>query len=366
MHKTPFWSGIAAAGLLLSACSDSPASRGAVPRSAGPTPPAVRHYVAHRAIDSVVIDGNLDDSSWTVAPWTEWFVDIEGDRQPSPEWQTRVAMVWDDRALYIAAVMEEPHLWATITERDAVIYRDNDFEVFLDPDSDTHAYYELEINALGTVWDLFLDKPYRDGGSAVNEWDIGGLESAVALEGTLNDPADRDRGWSVELAIPWSGLVGPEGVAESAPVAGDIWRANFSRVQWQLDPVGAGYAKRTDRAGKVLPEDNWVWSPQDAINMHMPEMWGRIQFTDHAVGDEPVSVIVPADDAVRWRLRRVYYAQRAQRRETGRYLEQVGDLGLDPTGAGIEVDQTGAYRAWATDPQGVTWWIDQEGRVWRE
>jgi hypothetical protein len=227
----------------------------------------------------------LDESSWTLAPWTESFVDIEGESRPTPPWRTRVAMVWDDRALYIAATMEEPHLWATITERDAVIYHDNDFEVFLDPDGDTHAYYELEINALGTVWDLFLDKPYRDGGSAVNEWDIGGLESAVALDGTLNDPGDRDQGWSVELAIPWDGLADLEGVAESTPVAGDTWRVNFSRVEWQLDQAGSGYAKRTDRDGAPIPEDNWVWSPQGAINMHMPEMWGRVQFSDHRVGD---------------------------------------------------------------------------------
>jgi hypothetical protein len=25
-------------------------------------------------------------------------------------------------------------------------------------------------------------------------------------------------------------------------------------------------------------EDNWVWSPQGLINMHVPEMWGRVRF----------------------------------------------------------------------------------------
>ena len=63
--------------------------------------------------------------------------------------------------------------------RDAVIYHDNDFEVFIDPDGDNHLYYELEINALGTEWDLLLVKPYRDGGPAVNAWDIQGLRTAV-------------------------------------------------------------------------------------------------------------------------------------------------------------------------------------------
>ena len=75
-------------------------------------------------------------------------------------------MLWDDDFFYIAAALEEPHVWATLTEHDSVIFQDPDFEVFLDPDGDNHSYYEIEINALGTVWDLRLVKPYRDGGPA--------------------------------------------------------------------------------------------------------------------------------------------------------------------------------------------------------
>ena len=56
----------------------------------------------------------------------------------------------------------------------------------------THNYYELEINALNTVWDLLLSKPYRDGGKAVTSWNIDGLETTVHLYGTLNDPTDVD------------------------------------------------------------------------------------------------------------------------------------------------------------------------------
>jgi len=27
-----------------------------------------------------------------------------------------------------------------------------------------------------------------------------------------------------------------------------------------------------------LKEDNWVWSPQHVINMHVPEQWGLVRF----------------------------------------------------------------------------------------
>ena len=85
--------------------------------------------------------------------------------------------------------MEEPDVWATLTERDSVIFHDNDFEVFIDPDGDTHAYYELEVNALGTAWDLILIKPYRDGGPAINGWDIAGLKVGVDVAARSIDRA---------------------------------------------------------------------------------------------------------------------------------------------------------------------------------
>src|SRR5262249_52033134 len=82
---------------------------------------------------------------------------------PGPRSRPGAKMAWADRYLYVAAELEEPHVWATLTDHDAVIFRDNDFEVFIDPDGDNHEYYEIEINALSAEWDLLLDKPYRDG-----------------------------------------------------------------------------------------------------------------------------------------------------------------------------------------------------------
>ena len=94
-----------------------------------------------------MIDGDLKDAAWDAAPWTDAFVDIEGDKHPKPRFRTRMKMLWDDEALYIAAELEEPHIWATLKEHDSVIFHDNDFEVFLDPDGDNHLYGELELNA---------------------------------------------------------------------------------------------------------------------------------------------------------------------------------------------------------------------------
>ncbi len=138
-----------------------------------------KSYHSYKISDTLRIDGNLKEKSWNRAPWTDSFVDIEGENLPRPRFDTRVKMLWDEKYFYIAARLEEPHLWATLTERDAVIFHENNFEVFIDPDGDTHNYYELEVNALGTYWDLMLTKPYRDGGQAIDAWDMRGLKVGI-------------------------------------------------------------------------------------------------------------------------------------------------------------------------------------------
>jgi len=249
------------------------------PVLAGQAADPPRSYRAVRTAVPPVIDGDLGESAWANVAPSEPFVDIEGARRPAPSHETRFQMTWDDSALYLAATLTEPDLWATITERDAVIYHDNDFEWFIDPDGDALRYFEFEVNALGTVWDLFLPKPYRDGGKAENGWNIDGLRSAVRLRGTLNDPRDRDTSWTVEMAIPWAAFA-DSGRTVIPPVPGTAWRINFSRVQWDRDVVAGQYQKRKDAEGRTLPEHNWVWSAQGVINMHVPERWGRVVFVD--------------------------------------------------------------------------------------
>ena len=231
-----------------------------------------KSYDCPRAKGVVEIDGRLDDAAWAAAPWTSYFVDIEGDGKPQPRFRTRVKMLWDDEYFYVAADMEEPHLWATLTRHDSVIFHDNDFELFIDPNGDTLEYYEFEINALNTGWDLFLNKPYRHGGKARNEWEIPGLRTAVHIRGTLNDAEDRDDGWTVEIAFPWK-VLGEFAHKAAPPNPSDEWRVNFSRVEWQHEVVEGGYRKLPK-----VREDNWVWSPQGVINMHVPEKWGRVRF----------------------------------------------------------------------------------------
>lgn len=376
--RTPTLSFVRSAAALLAvvtalSCGTAPGTVPAPPEPAGSRtepvpvpviPPSLRWYIARRAPAVPVIDGRLDDAAWDDVAWTEPFMDIEGARQPAPRFGTRVRMMWDDASLYIGAALAEPDLQASLVERDAVIFRDNDFEVFLDPDGDTHDYVELEINALGTQWDLRLPKPYRDGGRPDNAWDITGLHAAVALDGTLNDASDRDGGWSVEIAVPFASL------GLEPPRDGAQWRVNFSRVEWAFDTVDGSYRKRIDRAtGKPLPESNWTWSPQYAVNMHMPELWGIVQFSTARPGGRSVSFASPSDEVARWGLRRVYYAERAFQRAHRRWTERLDELALDglPSGVSLTVDSSaGTWQAEVTGESGARWRIRADGRIARD
>lgn len=279
-------------------------------------------YVCHRAESPIKIDGKLDDPAWRAAPWSDAFVDIEGDARPKPPWRTRVKMLWDDRCLYIAAELEEPHIWATLTEHDAVIFQDNDFEVFLDPDGDNQNYCELELNAKNTTWDLLLTKPYRDQGRAINAWEILGLKTAVHVDGTLNDPRDKDRGWTVEIAWPWQGLKELTSMP-LPPRDGDQWRINFSRVEWDVEVVEGKYQKV-----KGKPEHNWVWSPQGVIDMHRPERWGYLQFSTAKPGS--AAFRPDPERQLREQLHRIYYAQRDHWAKEGTYANTLPALKLNP------------------------------------
>jgi Carbohydrate family 9 binding domain-like len=298
---------------VLQAQSSKPADP-SFPPPGDPTPQkpehAPRSYDAKYAVVAPKLDGKLDDPEWLTAPWTEAFVDIQGSALPAPRHRTRAKMLWDDKYFYIAAQLDEPHVWATLRKHDEIVFHDNDFEVFIDPDGDAREYYELEVNAFGTIFDLFLHRRYKDGGPAEHGWNAEGLKTAIHVNGTLNDPTDTDKGWTLEWAIPWSAFKPPAwdkpGFGEkergaAAPKPGETWRVNFSRVQWQHNfegttaekpvekPINDSFDQKPPKPGENAkpayaktagkPEDNWVWTPQWQIDMHDPRWWGRVRFT---------------------------------------------------------------------------------------
>ncbi|MDP3466847.1 MAG: carbohydrate-binding family 9-like protein [Daejeonella sp.] len=285
-----------------------------------------KKYTVFFNAESPKIDGKLDDEAWRNVEWTDNFQDIEADRKPRPIWNTRAKMTWDSKGLYIAAELLEPHVWAYLKNYDDIVFYDNDFEVFIDPDNDTHRYYEFEVNALNTMFDLFMPKPYRNGSGALIAYNAPGMQWAVEIQGTLNNPSDIDKGWTVEMFIPFGAVT--MGNSPKIPADGDFWRINFSRVQWKTEVVDGKYVKLKGADGRNLPEYNWVWSPQGVINMHFPERWAYLQFSNKPSGSSKNSFTIPYSEEQKKYLWYVYYLQQDYYQKHKVYASDLGKLGI--------------------------------------
>lgn len=261
----------------------------------------VPHYMALRVSTPPAIDGDLDKPCWKHAPHSPRFVDLVSGGPAMHD--TRVAVLWDDANLYLGFWVEEPAVSATLTERDSLIYEDNDVEVFIAGDD---CYYEFEINAFGTIYEVFFiwDEAYEAGGfgdlpefsrdvpgarpfngvgftshprgsrTGFWEWDFPGLRSAVAVAGTINDATQRDRGWTVELAFPWEGMKLLADGRPLPPVDGDVWRISFSRFnQYKEDPP-------------AVDSGGWTLSAHGVWDSHIPELFPFIHFSTQSVDKE--------------------------------------------------------------------------------
>lgn len=118
------------------------------------------------------------------------------------------------------------------------------------------------------------------------------LQSAVKVypEGSINRPDIPNTHWTTEIALPLSKLMerNPTG---KKPDHGIFWRVNFSRVQWGVRVNDQGKYEKTPccqscaNPGDVA-EDNWVWSKQGEVAMHLPERWGILQFSNKSPGND--------------------------------------------------------------------------------
>ena len=109
---------------------------------------------------TITIDGKLDEEVWNLAMWESHFVDITRhenetlNKIPS-QFQSSVAVLWDETYLYIGARIKEPFVFGKLTGHNIQApYHDNDFEVFIDVSGTTEYYKEFEMNVLNATYDV--------------------------------------------------------------------------------------------------------------------------------------------------------------------------------------------------------------------
>jgi len=263
----------------------------------------VAHYTCYRMTDPVRIDGNPDKYPWNKAKRSPRFVDMATGE---PGWyDTRAAVLWDQNYLYIAFLAEEPFVAASQKERDSIVFLENDLEIFIDGGD---CYYELEVNALNTIYevfyiwkdaynkesrfnvpefDVFREKAMTFGGDydrtgssfwygrhprglrwAFTDWDMPGLKTAVKVDGSINDPMVVDKGWNLEIAIPWQSMKWLANGRSLPPRDGDTWRIFFGRFQ-----------KFNNAGNEVNPHPAWAWNKHGVYDTHIPECFTRIHFS---------------------------------------------------------------------------------------
>jgi hypothetical protein len=252
--------------------------------------PPVKTYECLRTSEAITIDGRLDEPVWKRAKWSEPFGMMhDGSRTPL---DTRVAFLWDDRYLYAAYRVEDTDIRASMTGfNDHVYFNDEDVELFFEGKG---YYYELGLNALNTSYQIrwtwveplvreqrfaeleelfktpdFLYYVARDGEKIGRHADLNyqlpGCKHAVFIDGTINCPEVKDRGWTVEIALPWEGLKQIAGGRALPPKPGDSLRMTAYRC----------HHDRSTRTAK-----GWTWSVMGNDNIHIPERWNHVVFVD--------------------------------------------------------------------------------------
>ena len=224
------------------------------------------HYTCFQTVQAPLIDGKGDDEVWNQAMVADLVdvSDLTGNRQHA--YPTHFRMLWDQERLYVLVVAADQDVWSVLEDRDAHLWNDEVLELFADPDGDEENYLEIEVNSLNTVLDLL--KASRRGNSYW-DWDPEYL-TAVHVEGTINDPSDEDRYWSLEMALPWSlfdaDLLDVLGDRALPPQPGDQWRFNIYRYE------------RLRASGEETHIEYSAWSPTGEIDFHRPDRFGIVAF----------------------------------------------------------------------------------------
>ena len=248
------------------------------------------------------IDGNLDKEVWKKANWSSRFVDVIGNNPAI--YDTKAALVWNKDYLYLAYYAESPFPKASMKNKNDLLWFDNNIELFIDG---VDTYYELQVNAYNTNYEAFYiwRDAYKDnlvyrkqpefdviendarvfGGNhdrqglhfwngshprknrwAFLNWELKGLETAVKINGSLNDDDKVSDSVTYEIKIPWTSLKWLSHKKSLPPQANDVWRlflARYENLRLNGKEVSVG----------------WSWDYIGSDDNHRPELFTEFTFS---------------------------------------------------------------------------------------
>ena len=228
-------------------------------------------YTAERRIDTIFIDGNLNEASWHSVGDTAVFTIWNGSTAPDAL-RTTAKMVWDDQYLYIAFNARDPDVYATYTAHDSRLWEQDNFEVFVTVPGTT-GYVEAEGSPRGTIWDGVFTNVFQGPGGS---YTMTGLQIAGRVNGTLNNSSDQDNGFTGEMRLPFADIY--QGTPGGHPTNGTQLRLNLNRINWNTPATQGG-------PGAAGSDTYYAWSPVPGANVsfHRPDKFGTVTFSTNSV-----------------------------------------------------------------------------------
>ena len=228
------------------------------------------NYTAKRRIDTIAIDGVLNEASWATAVRTTALTLWNGTEAPA-SLQTSARIVWDEQYLFIGFDAKDPDVYATYTGRDVRTWEQDTFEVFVTIPG-TPGYVEVDGSPTGAIWDGSFTNVFQGSGGG---YDLAALQVAGRVNGTVNNSTDQDIGFTGEVRIPFSDIY--QGIPGGHPVEGTQLRLNLYRINWNTPVTQGG-------KGATGTDTYYAWSPVGTtLSFHQPTKFGTVIFSTNSV-----------------------------------------------------------------------------------
>lgn len=215
-------------------------------------------YVAVPCDKEINIDGILDETVWSEAETVILRNNKTGKQVEDSTIITWAKSCYNRQNFYIAFECNDPDIWSTYTKRDQPLWKQEAVEVFIDTDNDPDTYMEIEVSPRNVLFDSYIVKPADIDIDQTAQFNLSGIMTAVHIKGTLNNKTERDKRWTVEIAISFKDLI------ENSK------KLNFKDIQWKINYYRIN-KDRNERPGW------YAWSPTGS-HFHVPSKFGILKF----------------------------------------------------------------------------------------
>ncbi len=224
------------------------------------SPTAARAYRVLPAPQPIAVDADFEKPVWqrTAPLEIACAQPTTGSHRPV----TQAKMRYDENALYVIFRVEDQWVRAVATDTHGPVWKDSCVEFFFTPQAEpSEAYFNLEVNCIGTLLMRYQTAPHRDIRFLEND-DCRQIKRAASLaERPIASEIETPVVWVMEYALPFA-LLRRYATVEQ-PQAGAVWRGNLYKC--------------ADESSRP----HWLsWSPISTASpdFHRPDGFGTLEF----------------------------------------------------------------------------------------